>query len=209
MAITVFADVILSNSVLAAGVQGRQIRRNERNTQVNGAEYINPVWTQTLREYDWETVPLRTADWQYLERLHEGTDAGAYGFLMEDPKDSSVGAGAGVVTGLTSTTFQLEKLYTIASRTKRRKITRPRSAGFVVMVSGAPLGGGDYTLDTTTGIITIPSAPLANQVTWTGRFYVPVHFKSDTIDWTMIAAGPDPDARYLAGQSVVLQEVRE
>jgi hypothetical protein len=38
---------------------------------------------------------------------------------------------------------------------------------------------------------------------------VPVHFQSDVIDWEMIAPRPDPDARYLAGPSVVLEEVLE
>jgi hypothetical protein len=38
---------------------------------------------------------------------------------------------------------------------------------------------------------------------------VPVHFMSDTIDWALVAPSQDPNARYLAGPSVVLQEIRE
>lgn len=209
MAITVFADVILSNTVLAAGVRGRQVRQNRRVSQVNGAEYVNVGWEQTLREYDWSTVPLRRADWQYMEALHEVTDGGAYGFLMQDPKDCQVTSG-GLLAGLGSNHFQLYRRYTNASRTRDRKITRPRAAGFVLMVSGVSLTvTTDYTLDSATGIVTIPSNPSPSLVTWTGYFYVPVHFGSDTIDWTMVISGPDPDARYLSGPSVVLQEIRE
>jgi hypothetical protein len=36
-----------------------------------------------------------------------------------------------------------------------------------------------------------------------------VHFQNDTIDWTMVRPGSDPDDRLFAGPSVVLQEIRE
>jgi hypothetical protein len=77
------------------------------------------------------------------------------------------------------------------------------------MVSGVPLDPANYSLDVETGIVTIAAGPSASLVTWTGRFYVPVHFMSDTIDWTLVAPSQDPNARYLAGPSVVLQEIRE
>jgi hypothetical protein len=44
--------------------------------------------------------------------------------------------------------------------------------------------------------------------TWTGRYYTPVHFADDFIDWDLIAPG-GVDSRFLAGPSVLLQEVRE
>lgn len=219
MAITVYSDVILRNSVLAAGVQGRQIRQNRRTMQVSGHEQVNVVWEQTLREYDWSTVPLRRSDWLYLETLHEITDGGAYGFLMEDPKDSSVTRTAAQTTidnsyGITSGsagTYVLSRRYIepTSLRTKDRRITRPRAAGFAVFVSGVLLDPANYTLDVLTGTLTVPSAPAASVLTWTGRFYVPVHFMSDTIDWTMVVAGQDPDSRFMTGPSVILQEIRE
>ena len=45
-------------------------------------------------------------------------------------------------------------------------------------------------------------------LTWSGNFYVPVHFMNDEIDWDLVRAGQF-DQRLLAGPSVVLQEVRE
>ena len=209
MAIPVFNDVFMPGMVINSGLTGRLIRRNERNTQISGHEQINVTWDQALREYEFGTVPLRREAWQAIETLHEITEGGASGFLLADPKDSTVGTGGGVVTGLTSTTFQMWKRYTHtgSARTKDRKITRPKATGLVVMISGTPTGS--YTLDADTGILTIASAPAAANVTWTGSFYVPVHFMSDTIDWTLVAPGPDPDARYRAGANVILQEIRE
>lgn len=207
----VLADVTLPNRVIEAGVRGRQLRRNSRVSTVSGFEAINIVWTQTLREYELGIAPMRREAWQDIEALHEITEGGAYGFLLEDPKDGRVGAGQGVASALGGGTYQLEKLYTHAAsgRTKRRKITRPHALTFAVSVAGVPLAGGAYSLDFETGILTIAAAPDAADITWTGRFFVPVRFLEDSIDWTMVATGPDPDARFLAGPSVVLQEIRE
>jgi len=211
MAITVYSDIVLSQSQVQAGVRGKQIRRNSRVTTDSGAESINIIWTQTLRQFEIGLVPMSRAIWQTIETLHEITEGGAYGFLLEDPKDSVVSTGQGVVQGLTSTTFQLYKrnLHSASGRYKDRKITRPRSSGFSVSVSGTPLSGGSYSLNVDTGVITIASAPSASTVTWTGNFYVPVHFMDDSIDWETVGGGQTADARFVAGPNVMLQEIRE
>lgn len=209
MTITVLSSVFLSDQVIAAGVRGKLRRKNSRVTTDNGQEFINVAWTQSLREFEVGFVPMPRASWQAIESLFEVTEGGAYGFLMSDPKDMV--CSTGTVVGLTSTTFQLYKKYTDSGSGlfKTRKITRPKAADFVVMVSGTPLSGGSFTLNADTGVVTIPSAPSAATVTWTGHFYVPVHFQSDTIDWEMAFAGPAEDARLLAGPSCILEEVRE
>ena len=209
--ITVYADVILPNRILAAGVRGRQVRNNARTLASNGAQQINVNWARTLRQYDLGIVPLSVADWQTLEGLFEVTEGGAFGFLMQDPKDASALISDGVAAGLTSTTFQLYKTYTSAgsTRTKSRKITRPVAAGFDIKVSGVSLVvTAQYTLNVTTGVVTIPSAPVVGTITWSGGFYVPVHFASDEIDWELVRSGPI-DTRLMAGPSVTVMEVAE
>lgn len=211
MSVTVLANVILSNSVIAAGVRGKQMRKNSRVAVDSGAEFINIVWTQTLRQFEIGIVPLQRSDWMHIESLHEVTEGGAYGFLLEDPKDHRATTADGRATALTGTTFQLVKRYTepVSSRTKDRKITRPRATGFSVFISGVPVLPADYTLDTETGIISIPSGPAAGNLSWSGKFLVPVHFLDDSIDWELVATGPEADRRFLAGPSCVLQEIRE
>lgn len=208
MALIVFSDVLLPNSVITAGVRGKNMRLNARVPTDSGFESINVIWAQTLRQFEIGIAPMRAAQWQAIETLHEITEGGAYGFLMEDPKDRSVSNG--VAVQISAGVYQLYKRYEdpISARTKDRKITRPRANGFEVAVSGAPLAVDAYTLDEETGLITIAAAPAASSVTWTGLFYVPVHFADDAIDWELVAAGP-ADARFLAGPSVLLQEVRE
>jgi uncharacterized protein (TIGR02217 family) len=207
MSITVFADVIVPNSVLAAGARGKQIRSNTRTEALNGRQTINVNWSRTLRQYEFGFVPLDITLWQTLEGLFEVTEGGAFGMLLSDPKDQTCKITDGVCTMLTSTTFQLHKRYTSAgsTRTKDRKITRPIAAGFDIKSSGVT---ATYTLDTVTGIVTIPAAPAVGTLSWSGSFYVPVHFLSDQIDWELVRSGP-VDHRLMAGPTVTLMEVRE
>jgi uncharacterized protein (TIGR02217 family) len=307
MPITIYNDVIMPNSVLSAGVRGKQIRNNTRTEAQNGGINVNINWSKTLRQYELGTVPMLLTAWQAIEGLHEVTDGGAYGFLMEDPKDHNVATGEGLLypytTDLIGTnglgyglpTYKLHKRYTSvgSSRSKDRAITRPhspivlkRDASTVTIGSSAGNAAVNYDTGTVTFVADISEAvssvtvgastvlnfadglgivaamsvgqrvyltgiagtaatilnslshaisakgaasltistvttgltatggtankyPQASEaLTWTGKFYVPVHFESDTIDWELLIAGY-ADARYLAGPSVVLNEVRE
>jgi uncharacterized protein (TIGR02217 family) len=212
MSVTVLSNVVLANRVIeAGGLRGKQIRHNSRISTTSGLESINVVWTQTLREYEFGFIPMPRTSWMQIEALHEVTEGGAYGFLMLDPKDSTAALTDGVVTELTSTTFQLYKRYTeaVSSRTKDRKITRPKT-GIVVQISGVTKTlGVDYTLDADTGILTIAASPDPATVTWSGQFYVPVHFMEDSLEWELVAPAPSPDSRFIATRSCVLQEIRE
>lgn len=209
MSVIVLSDVILANSVISASVRGKSVRLNNRVVTEGGEQQINIIWSQSLREYEIGTVPLRVSDWQALEAIHEITEGGAYGFLLQDPKDHTVIDGALAFDEATDT-YQLQKRYVDArsGRYKDRPITRPRSTGFVLMESGVPLSPSAYTLNPDTGRVTIPSLPAASTLSWSGSFYVPVHFKDDAIDWDLVVAGA-ADQRFLAGPSVVLVEIRE
>jgi uncharacterized protein (TIGR02217 family) len=207
MAITIYSDVFLPRRVIESGVRGRNIRKNSRVGVDSGNMSINIVWSQGLREYEVGFSPMSRLAWQDIETVHEITEGGAFGFLLEDPKDAYVSLG--VMYQLTSTTFQLYKRYLHAGslRYKDRKITRPKVTDFAPLESSTPIV--TYTLDDETGIITIPSAPAAEDLSWTGGFYVPVHFKDDEIDWQMVVPNPSPDARFISGPTLVLREVRE
>jgi uncharacterized protein (TIGR02217 family) len=210
MSIIVMSDLIFRHNVISAALKGRNIRKNQRVTTANGFESVNIVWDDTLREYDIATIPLLRSDWDYIETFHEITEGGAYGFLLEDPKDFSAASStsyiitSGVFASLGGGTYQLykRKKHIASARYKDRKITRPKADTFQALDSGgSPLTG---TVDPDTGIATITGTP----ATWTGRFYVPVHFQSDIVDWTLEASGPE-EVRMYSGPSVVLEEIRE
>lgn len=214
MPIQVFNDVFLPNSVISSGVRGKNMRQNTRSMNQGGFEQINVNWTKTLRQYEIGTVPMRIEQWRDIETLHEITDGGAFGFLMEDPKDCIITRQFGLVgtpapvNGVTPAGLQLYKR-SIDARSQRyrdRAITRPQLASFALFQNGVALAPGSYTLNADKGLLTIGADPAS--LTWSGRFYVPVHFVDDFIDWDLIAPG-GVDQRFLAGPSVVLQEVRE
>jgi uncharacterized protein (TIGR02217 family) len=210
MTITVLSDVVLLNGPIQASVKGRNTRKNQRVSSASGQEWINiGPQDKTIREFDIELGPVRRALWIQLESLHEVTEAGAYGFLLQDPKDCTVSGTAGIVAAQTGGGYQAFKRYTepTSGRHKDRKITRIRAAGLQVFVNGVSTS---FTVDANTGTFTsITGNPAANTVTWTGVFYVPVHFLNDTIDWQMDVAGTDPEGRFIAGPSVTLREILE
>lgn len=308
MPLTVYSNVIMPASLLAAGIRGKNMRRNARTQDQGGYQTVNAIWSRTLRQYELGTVPLTVAQWQTLEGLFEATDAGAFGFLMADPKDSAVALSEGLLypylggligaigVGYGVPSYRLHKRYTSAgsTRTKDRAITRPQATpvvkrggsavtlgasagnaaidydtGTVTFVAdsssavtavtvgsstqvtlsaalsglsvsdrlylsgltgahaadlngmshaiSAITGGGlnVYTLSTNTAGRTITADgsgykyPQASEaLTWSGNFYVPVHFANDDIDWDLMVAGP-ADTRFIAGPSVLLEEVRE
>jgi uncharacterized protein (TIGR02217 family) len=86
------------------------------------------------------------------------------------------------VVGLTATTFQLYKAYTDGGETYLRRILKPR-AGSVLYSST-----GDYTIDTTTGIITVVSGddPVVSEFV----FDVPVWFALDELPGEIVTRQP-------------------
>lgn len=172
MPITVFADVIVPNSVLAAGVRGKQIRKNVRTTAKNGIKQINIDWARTLRQYEFGFVPLSVSQWETIEGMHEVTEGGAYGMLLQDPKDCTTIASEGLLYPYITTALgaiglgfgvpahRLYKRYTSAgsARTKDRPITRPSAASATIYRGGTPVtvgaSAGNISIDSVTGTIT-------------------------------------------------------
>lgn len=208
--VTVLSNVIADNRlIVGVGCRGKTMRRNERVTVASGAQHVNALWTQSLREYEFGYIPMLASKWFEVEAIFEITNGGQLGFLLQDPKDSGVTVTQGVVAALSATTFQLYKRYTSPSAPgswKDRKITRLKAGSTVFYVSGVQVAAS---VDDATGIVTIASAPAAGDVTWSGTFYVPVHFQSDALDWEMLGPHPDPNSRIIAGPTVILEEVRE
>lgn len=210
MAITVKTDVILSNSVISSSLHGKNMRMNDRVVTDGGFQTINIAWTKTLREYEIGTTPLTSAQWRVLEGLHEITEGGAFGFLMEDPKDYKVFAGEGKISLISAGVYQLQKRYvtTGSALYKDRAITRPKNSALVISYDGVVMSSG-YTITYTTGRVAFDVAPAdPTLLSWTGMFYVPVHFTDDTIDWDLVVPGA-MENRVLVGPAVTLSEIRE
>lgn len=210
MSIPILSDVIAPNSLWSATVRGKLMRRNRRGANLGGFQQINVLWSNTLRSWEFGSVPLSLAVWKTLQALYEVTDAGASGFLLHDPQDCivTVDYGAAINYDTSDNTYRLVQRITSpgGTRTHDRTITRPDANSFRLFINGVE--ELTYTLDDETGIIIIPSDPLPSSISWSGRTYVPVHFTDDEIDWDLVIAGP-ADQRMFAGPRVMLEEVRE
>jgi len=76
------------------------------------------------------------------------------------------------------------KRYTSGSNTQDRIIRKPVSGTCTALVSAAPV---THSIDYTTGIITIASAPAASNITWAGEFDVPMRFDSDQLPGRIVS----------------------
>ena len=89
MPIQVLNDVILPHSIIeATGVHGKSIRVNQRTAAPNGQRSVNIQQDRSRRQYEFGSVHIRQDVLQALQGVFEVTEAGAFGFLLEDPSDS-------------------------------------------------------------------------------------------------------------------------
>lgn len=167
MTIEVLADVILSERVIMAGVTGSLTRQNARGVNQAGFATANVVRDETIRQYEIGTKPMKTAYWAEIEGIYEITDAGAFGFLMLDPKDQVVTVGGlqgymlGVEYGVAGygnggPLYGLRQLKKAASstRTKARVVTRPKDAPAMLR------GGTPVVVGAGAGQVAVSTAPV-------------------------------------------------
>jgi hypothetical protein len=138
MTIIVYTDVIVPSNVIQAGAAGKSTRQNIRTVNQGGFASVNAIRDETLRQYTFGFKPMDLTSWAQMEALYEVTDAGTYGMLLLDPKDSVVTSAQGALIGYMAGVengvygfgngtplYGLRKLYTSGSRAKARPITRP------------------------------------------------------------------------------------
>lgn len=157
----------------------------------DGYERRNQNWSQGRISYDASYGVRSMADIATVLKFFRARQGKAIGFRFQDPldhtsasdglsgyymTDQSIGTGNGETTA-----FQLVKNYTNGITTHVRKITKPVAGKLAVAVAGVLTT--DYTIDTTTGIITFTTAPIAEAVITAGfEFDIPVRFDSDDLD---------------------------
>jgi uncharacterized protein (TIGR02217 family) len=177
-----------------------------------GAEQRNSAWTYPLHRWDVSQGLKRQADFLTVRAFFLATGKGRlHGWRFKDLADytaSHTGNEKGVVLGLTGTTFQLIKRYTSGSQTADRKIVKPLAAGFELKNSGTPLVlTTDYTLDSTTGIVTTTTSKTAANLTWSGEFDVPMRFDTDSLRGRIEAKTPSGGLLH-AWDSIPIVELR-
>lgn len=148
----------------------------------SGVEQRQAAWTVARARYDVSYGIRDTTDMDTVRAFFYNCHGRASGFRFKDWSDYTltaepIGTGDGVEVA-----FQIIKTYTVGSETYVRNITKP-IAGIQVFRDGVEATlGAQYTIDTTTGIITFGSAVTDTVVvTVTGEFDVPVRFDVDQL----------------------------
>jgi uncharacterized protein (TIGR02217 family) len=160
------------------------IARNAGGFEVNNQNWSMPLYQGNVIQ------GVRTqAELDDLLAFFHGVAGMHNGFRFKNFNDYQVVEGQGVLVAIDATHWQLYKKYTFAALQTLRKISKPVT-GTVVLT-----GGGTYSVDSTTGIVTKSAG--ADPTDWTGEFDFPVRFDIDQMlpqwisfelyDWTSIA----------------------
>lgn len=168
------ATVVTSyNTVVVVTASGAEQRIG---TQANG----KMMWdvSQGLK------TPTQIADLIAFFRARKGR---LRGFRFKDWTDyKATDANMLLLTSGATETYQLRKAYANGGQTEYRKITKPVSGSVTLKRNGVNMTTG-WTLDTTTGIVTV-TANLGGTWTWTGEHDCPARFDTDTMKVNMEAA---------------------
>lgn len=150
----------------------------------SGYEQRNVNWSQSRGRWTIDYLNKNSTNMNALLSFFNAVKGKAIGFRFKDYADFE-GTNEPIGTGDNSETeFQLRKSYTKGSSTIYRNITKPVASSETIKVNNVTQTSGvDYTLDTTTGIITFTSAPGSGlAITASFEFDVPVRFDTDQID---------------------------
>lgn len=156
---------------IAAGTQFGPGYSTGKARNLGGYEAGNQNWSMPLYEGDVSHGAKTLALIADLLAFFHGVAGMHKGFRFKDFADYSVSGSQGTLVALTASTWQMYKTYTYGALTATRKIQKPLATGITIA------GGGTYTYDSTTGIVTKVSG--ADPTGWTGQFDVPVRFNVD------------------------------
>jgi uncharacterized protein (TIGR02217 family) len=176
---------------VALGARGGPERATDVVTLASGREERNSRWAQSRRRYNAGYGVKSRADMQAVLAFFEERRGRFHSFLWRDgldhssngtetptPLDQAIGTGDG---GTVS--FALTKTYGAGFDPYLRPVTKPVAATVRVAVAGAEVNAEDFSVDTTTGVVTLASAPADGAAVTAGfLFDVPVRFDTDRLD---------------------------
>jgi uncharacterized protein (TIGR02217 family) len=194
--VTAFHEVLLPIP-FALGASGGPERRVDIVALASGREARNAPWAHGRRHYDVGGA-VRTLDQLHaLIEFFEARRGKLHGFRFRDfldwkscapgaapsPTDQIIGTGDGA-----ETEFQLLRAYGVPAY--QRPIPKPVEASVRVAIDSVELDAEDFSVDTTTGLVTLDAAPSTDAIITAGfSFDTPVRFDIDRLDLSLDAFG--------------------
>lgn len=176
---------------LAFGCTGGIERRTEVVTLASGFERRTSPWSQGRRRWLIATAARPLDEIAELLAFFEARGGRLAGFRFRDPADFKSCAPSGVTAATdqaigtgdgTRKAFQLAKAYGTVSR----PIAKPAAGTVKVSVAGATLAAGAFSVDATTGLVTLNAAPPVGAAVRAGfEFDAPARFDTDRLDVTL------------------------
>ena len=147
----------------------------------SGAEQRLALWSVGRLRWTLRQSMLQPSQVIALTQFFRARGGRARGFRFQDWSDYIV-TGQALSNPYPAATIQLIKTYTSGGVTETRTILKPQAGQVQVYQNGVALTSGQFTVDTTTGIVTLTSPTAGAVYTWSGQFDVPVRFDVDVID---------------------------
>jgi len=139
---------------------------------LGGFRVSNQNWTYPLHEGDVSHIKTQAQLDDLLAFFH-GCAGMHNGFRFKSWNDYTVTAAQGTTVQLTTETYQLYKTRAFGALSTAWKVSKPVTGTVTVN------GGGSWSVDYTTGIITHIGSPVIAPTSWEGEFDFPVQFNID------------------------------
>jgi uncharacterized protein (TIGR02217 family) len=180
---------------LAFGSTGGVERRTEIVTLASGFESRLTPWAHGRRRYLIGAALRSLDDAAALISFFEARRGRLQGFRFSDfadnrsctpgqnpaPSDQMLGTGDGATTA-----FNLAKTYGAGAEAYVRPVTKPVAGSVRVAVAGVELSANGFSVDATSGLVTLTKAPPKGAVVTAGfSFDTPVRFDTDRLDVTL------------------------
>jgi len=158
-----------------------------------GNEYRSLIHPFPVRTFDISQLLEKAETYSYILALYHRAHGQYAGFRIRCYDEFSSNGSTGTPTALdqptlvlTATTRQLVKQYGTnktagASGYPYRQIKKPVAGTVFVAKNGTPLSGGDFSVNTTTGVITVPTAIISDTITAGFEFDWPVRFNGSLV----------------------------
>ena len=180
---------------LAFGCTGGVERRTEVTTLASGFEQRSTPWALGRRRYLIATATRPLDEVAELVSFFEARRGRLAGFRFRDPADfkscapSAQPAADDQVLGTgdgARIAFQLTKTYGAGPEAVVRPIAKPVAGTVKLAVAGVALAAEAFSVEPTTGLVTLAAAPAAGAAVTAGfEFDTPVRFDLDRLDVTL------------------------
>ena len=189
---------------IALGARGGPERRTDVVTLGSNREKRNARWARSRRRWEAGYGVKTFADLASIVDFFEERRGRLYGFRWRDRSDHSSGLPGRAPTPIDQTlgqrdgarkSFQLVKTYGAAYAPYAREIAKPVTGSLRMAVSGVELDPAQFSVDATTGLVTLGTAPATGALVTAGfLFDTPARFDTDylDIDQTGFEAGEIP-----------------